>query len=307
MDEIKKTTSEFIEMRALWCEVFEDTEDYVDAFFECWGDSAEAYILTDSDTSEIKAAATMLDMGELIVPSSCIVNASAGHTPAPIIKPCYVSYAIYTNPELRSKGYGSAITEHIRELAFERGGVSMLCPAQPSLIKFYQPLGYEPRFYATARTLNLNGAFFDISALESHEVDKIDINEYAILREQMLEDTVHIKLSDAAMKFIDLSSKEFVASCNNKVIAVIDSIHEDSIFFSEVLAADDLPIEQIEAALAVIAKVYGKSQLAYRSPGSEYLQTGRLGAEFVQAMIAGDIASEGGFKFTHGYFGFPFD
>lgn len=281
MATIRKVTDEYTELRSLWVQTFGDKAEFVDDFYACWGDDIEGYVLEDE--GRIVSALTMFRMGDLVIPEEGVS------------KPAYISYAICTDTAARGRGFGSQITEFARDVAIERDGVSMLSPAEASLVRFYQPIGYEPRFYAMERTLVCD-------ALEDYpdEIDQLSDATYNSLREELLADTVHIKLSDTAIHFVEMQSDGLYALLDGKVIVATEA---DSSRFPEVIAASDLEPAEIEAAVAKLAGALGKNICSYRMPGNEYLQSGALGKEYVQAMIARDT----GWKFSTGYFGFTFD
>lgn len=281
MAEIRKVTDEYPALRSLWVQTFGDKAEFVDDFYANWGDDIEGYILEDE--GQIVSALTMFRMGDLIIPEEGVT------------KPAYVSYAICTSNAARGKGFGSQITEYARDVAIERGGVSMLSPAEASLVRFYQPIGYEPRFYAMERSL-----VCDVLEEWPNEIDQLCGSAYKKLREELLADTVHVCLNDATLSYVEKESDGLYALCDGKIIVATEA---DSERFPEVIASSELEPAEVEAEVAKLAGALGKNICTYRLPGNEYLQSGALGKEYVQAMIARDA----GWKFSTGYFGFTFD
>lgn len=293
MARIRPVGDDYKALRALWVRTFGDNVEDVDDFFKAWGDQVEGYVL-ENDAGEIASALTIFCMGELVIPPGCVVTSRVGAASAEIRKPAYISYAICTDPAARGNGYGSQITEYARDLALSRGAVSLLCPAEPSLVRFYQPLAYEPRFYATASLLDCTAVH-----MTSAQISRISAAEYGCLRESLLADAVHIELSPAAIDYI-ASYHSFYSLEDERIIVA----HEKgSSRFAEVLADASLEARRLEDALQILAEGLGIEELSYRTPGNDYLQTGQLGKQYVQAMIA----SDGDLNFSNGYFGFPFD
>lgn len=292
--EIRRMSDEYRDLRALWVAVFGDKADEVDDFYAAWGDDIEGYVLEDERV--IRSALTMFRMGDFVIPSDCIVTSKVGVPAEEVKRAAYISYAICTDEAARGLGYGSRITEFARDVALARGAVSILCPAESSLIRFYMPLSYEPRFYATERKLNASAGELSFSSL--------DASEYGDLREEMLSGIAHIELSEPALSFIASWHKlyciEGLGDGSGKIILAHEN---DSSRFTEVLASEGLEQSAIEDVLAVLAGKLGIEELTYRMPGNDYLQTGTRDAEYVQAMLA----SDGGFNFSNGYFGFSFD
>ena len=110
-----------------------------------------------------------------------------------------MSYAICTDPAARGKGYGSHITVYAREIAESSRKLSMLSPAEPSLIKFYEPLEYKKFMYAEqGSVLASEHVDFEFSHLQTKVLTPQEYNNY---RETILANRVHIKLSEGALRF----------------------------------------------------------------------------------------------------------
>ena len=131
--------SEFIDLRR---KVFGDDKEFIDFFDSCFQDDYLDLVIIESldDKEVLQAALTQFNMGQLVVPAW---NQSSLDG-----KQVEISYAICTDKVARGKGYGSHITVYARELAESSRKLSMLSPAEPSLIDFYAPLGYREFMYA---------------------------------------------------------------------------------------------------------------------------------------------------------------
>ena len=131
--------SEFIDLRR---KVFGDDKQFIDFFDSCFQDDYLDLVIIESldDKEVLQAALTQFNMGQLVVPAWKQSSLDG--------KQVEISYAICTDKVARGKGYGSHITVYARELAESSRKLSMLSPAELSLIDFYAPLGYREFMYA---------------------------------------------------------------------------------------------------------------------------------------------------------------
>ena len=173
--------------------VFGDDEEFIEFFDNCFRDDyLDFLIVEDQDGSEVlQASLTQFDMGKLVVPEGKVSDIAG--------KSIEMSYAICTDPAARGKGYGSHITVYAREIAESSRKLSMLSPAEPSLIKFYEPLEYKKFMYAEqGSVLASEHVDFEFSHLQTKVLTPQEYNNY---RETILANRVHIKLSEGALRF----------------------------------------------------------------------------------------------------------
>lgn len=173
--------------------VFGDDEEFIEFFDNCFRDDyLDFLIVEDQDGSEVlQASLTQFDMGKLVVPEGKVSDI--------VGKSIEMSYAICTDPAARGKGYGSHITVYAREIAESSRKLSMLSPAEPSLIKFYEPLEYKKFMYAEqGSVLTSEHVDFEFSHLQTKVLTPQEYNNY---RETILANRVHIKLSEGALRF----------------------------------------------------------------------------------------------------------
>ena len=181
---------DFISLRR---RVFGDDEEFIEFFGNCFRDDyLDFLIVEDQDGSEVlQASLTQFDMGKLVVPEGKVSDIAG--------KSIEMSYAICTDPAARGKGYGSHITVYAREIAESSRKLSMLSPAEPSLIKFYEPLEYKKFMYAEqGSVLASEHVDFEFSHLQTKVLTPQEYNNY---RETILANRVHIKLSEGALRF----------------------------------------------------------------------------------------------------------
>ena len=173
--------------------VFGDDEEFIKFFDNCFRDDyLDFLIIEDQDDNEVlQASLTQFDMGKLVVPEGKVSDIAG--------KSIEMSYAICTDPAARGKGYGSHITVYAREIAESSRKLSMLSPAEPSLIKFYEPLEYKKFMYAEqGSVLASEHVDFEFSHLQTKVLTPQEYNNY---RETILANRVHIKLSEGALRF----------------------------------------------------------------------------------------------------------
>ena len=173
--------------------VFGDDEEFIEFFDNCFRDDyLDFLIVEDQDGNEVlQASLTQFDMGKLVVPEGKVSDIAG--------KSIEMSYAICTDPAARGKGYGSHITVYAREIAESSRKLSMLSPAEPSLINFYEPLEYKKFMYAEeGSVLASEHVDFEFSHLQTKVLTPQEYNNY---RETILANRVHIKLSEGALRF----------------------------------------------------------------------------------------------------------
>ncbi len=188
-----REASDFDDFISLRRKVFGDDEEFIEFFDNCFRDDyLDFLIIEDQDGGEtLQAALTQFDMGRLVVPPDK-VSEIAG-------KSIEMSYAICTDPAARGKGYGSHITVYAREIAESSRKLSMLSPAEPSLINFYEPLEYKKFMYAEQGSVLVSEHVdFEFSKLQIKALTPQEYNNY---REAILANRVHIKLSEGALRF----------------------------------------------------------------------------------------------------------
>ena len=188
-----REASDFSDFVSLRRRVFGDDEEFIEFFDNCFRDDyLDFLIVEDQDGNEVlQASLTQFDMGKLVVPEGKVSDIAG--------KSIEMSYAICTDPAARGKGYGSHITVYAREIAESSRKLSMLSPAEPSLIKFYEPLEYKKFMYAEqGSVLASEHVDFEFSHLQTKVLTPQEYNNY---RETILANRVHIKLSEGALRF----------------------------------------------------------------------------------------------------------
>ena len=191
--EIEYGSADYAGLRALWCEVFGDTPAYVDSFYENFGDDIRGYAVVDGS-------------GEVCSALTCHLCGTYRD------RPVYVSYAVCTREDRRGRGFAAMLTSFVRDKVTEAGGISIVSPAEPSLISYYAELGYEPHFFAVERAVMSPEFDFDeFDDFDEYDLDiegadptpfraEIDLQhmpaeKYNTYREAFLTDQPHIEPS----------------------------------------------------------------------------------------------------------------
>lgn len=156
-------------LRDLWCRVFGDEPGFVDFFYESFGGDIRGYVIRN-DAGKTISALTCFRCGVFRDASGDAEGRQAHDAPdgpggGADSLPVYVSYAICTDPEYRGQGHAAALTEYVRSIvtaprgtaihgeddglpaAEGLGGISLVSPAEESLIGYYDRLGYRETFF----------------------------------------------------------------------------------------------------------------------------------------------------------------
>lgn len=155
-------------LRDLWCRVFGDEPGFVDFFYESFGGDIRGYVIRN-DAGKTISALTCFRCGVFRDAPGDAEDGPAHDAPdgpggGAGGLPVYVSYAICTDPEYRGQGHAAALTEYVRSIvtaprgtvihgeddglpaAEGLGGISLVSPAEESLIGYYDRLGYRETF-----------------------------------------------------------------------------------------------------------------------------------------------------------------
>ena len=171
-------------LKALWAHCFGDPEEMVDRYFEIlprMGFGLCAYV-----SGQVAGAAYMIE-GMSHVKSE--------------ESPCAYLYAVGVFSDYRGKGLGSALSQECKKLAMERGA-KIICtqPAKDSLYNWYaEIIGTKHTLFR--KTTELKSA--------AGTTEKISAKEYALLREELLLSTEHMRASEAVIEFQQALCKAF--------------------------------------------------------------------------------------------------
>lgn len=316
--------NEYEDFLNLWEKCFGDSRETAEEFLSRMGPDLECFVLTEENEAEsiplstktrnsdgnnsqkVRAGLTRFLMGELILPEE------TNRRPGKI----WCSYAICTEPEFRGRGYGSCITKRAADIAEAEGALSVLSPADSGLVDFYRNIGYQPAFYAEERRFTIfddrEGAMgksfhsAERTAPRPVRIRKADSAEYAVARERLLQNQMHICVTDAVLRYADLCGPAgkglFLLNEGEGVFSLEDTGDPEILKALEIL----YPAPE-EAARAILSEWKAK-EIVYRFPVSRRslrkgtdLSGGKGSKIFVQAMLylGEDIGN--------GWFGYPFE
>lgn len=319
---------------SLWSQTFGDSRGEIETFLQTFGSDQTAWILVEDGV--IASAVTCFLMGRVTGPKVA-AGAKAPAGPGGVAgKPAWISYAICTHPSQRGKGFGSRLTAHVRDWVLAQGGLSFLCPAEPSLVEFYRPLGYEPAAFAQVQQGNglpgsaeetagggsfgppiqvASPAFATAPTALPAALKGIAPAGYQTARERFLAGTPHIALSDRAMAYVALCAMEgagLLEIDGGQGICACEK--EGSHLIIQELLGQGEPAK-IAAALGcqTYAVTVPTAPLAVSTPQAASADPASAASlispdPFVQAMAAGQIAGTGQMQAASlpFWFGFPF-
>ena len=126
------TRAKYEGLRDLWVRVFGDEPALVDHVYRVFGADITGYVICN-EAGKVVSVLTCYKAGTLMT------------------QEVYVSYAVCTDPEYRGRGLGGQLTEYVKNVvtAGPDGGISLVSPAEESLIAFYKKLGYEETCFAS--------------------------------------------------------------------------------------------------------------------------------------------------------------
>ena len=298
-------SDQYEDLRALWSKVFGDKPDYVDAFYENFGKDIRGYVLTDGS-------------GRVCSALSCYLCGEYEGSPV------YVSYAICTREDMRGQGLAAMITSFVRDKVTAAGGISIISPAEPSLVSYYANLGYEPHFFAVERAVL--SPEFDLEEYDDYDEFDIDIEgadptpfraeldmqqlpveKYQRYREAFLAGQPHIEPSSEMLSFIEFDSLDgcgLYSINRGDAICTVSYIDPARVVLTELIlnpVLKELSFD-IDAEIAsMIAKYFGAAETVFITPGA-----GRC-----QGMVCGlpvrdaEQTDEDDAYYEMPYYGFP--
>lgn len=297
-------------LRALWCEVFGDSPEYVDAFYGNFDGDIRGYAAVDAK-GEVCSALTLFLCGTF-----------EG-------RPVYVSYAVCTAPAHRSRGLAAALVTHAKDEVLKKGGISIVSPAEPQLEAYYESLGYEPHFFASCISLlteddedfEIYDIFEDAGYEEEDdepfeplipalEIKSADMPTYRRYREAYLSDRPHIELSEAMLNLVESECEPeggFRVINDGDAICVINASARGSLVMSEFIlspALEELSLEIDEEIAVAAARQLDAAEVTYIAPGMQRCQAMAAG---IQASDDEEASAEKGYIYGEAYYGFPIE
>ena len=168
-------------LKALWCNVFGDADAFVDAFMEMFFDNSVCVLAEVGES--LAAMGFLLPVGFLRTPDRDDIS-------------CGMIYAVATEPSMRGKGCGEAVTRGLLDAASEEGtGAVVLCPAEETLFDYYsQRVGLESAFCCTEERISILPG-------DATRLQRVTVAEYIKVRESILKNTPHITFDERCFEY----------------------------------------------------------------------------------------------------------
>ena len=258
-------------LRSLWSETFGDAPEYVDAFYENFGDDIKGYVMVDEE-------------GEVCSALSChLCGEYEG-------RPVYVSYAVCTREDMRGQGLAAELISAVRDEVTKAGGISVVSPAESSLIQYYAKENYEPHFLAIQRAVM--SPDFDEEEFDDYDEFDLDIEgadptpfrasidleplspeKYNKYREAFLSGRPHIEPSAAMLRLMESETMDGCGLCSiNKgdAICAISDADPARVILTELIlnpVLEELSMGIDAEIAAMIAKHFDAAETVYVMPG----------------------------------------
>lgn len=306
--EIKYGSAGYPELRALWCEVFGDAPGYVDNFYDNFGDDITGYAVMDEEGRACSAL-------------TCHLCGSYKD------RPVYVSYAVCTRPDMRGQGLAATLVSFVRDKVTEAGAISIISPAEPTLVSYYAELGYEPHFFAVDRAVMSPEFDFDeYDDFDDYDLDiegadptpfraeldmqRMPAEKYNRYREAFLGGQPHIEPCSDMLRIIE---SESLNGCGlysiNRGDAICAVGHADAarVVLTELIlnpVLKELSMDIDTEIASMIAKRFGSAEALFSTPGPGACQGMAYGLPS-EAEEQTEEDEEYGYYYDKPYYGFP--
>ena len=300
-------SQEYEGLRALWCEVFGDTAAYVDAFYENFDNDIMGYVVTD-------------EKGTVCSALTCHLCGTYGE------RPVYVSYAVCTHGEMRGQGLAAMLISFVRDKVTDEGGISIVSPAEPSLVSYYEGLGYEPHFFAVERAamspeldfeeyddfdefdLDIEGA--DPTPFRAQiDLQSIPAEKYNRYREAFLAGQPHIEPSTEMLRLIEsesMSGNGLYSVNRGDAICSVSYTDPVKVVLTELIlnpVLKELSFDIDSEIASMIARYFGAAETLFITPGQGRCQGLTCGLP----QESEEQTDEYEYYYEKPYYGFPIE
>lgn len=300
-------SQEYEGLRALWCEVFGDTAAYVDAFYENFGNDIRGYVVTD-------------EKGTVCSALTCHLCGTYGE------RPVFVSYAVCTRKEMRGHGLAAKLISFVRDRVTAAGGISIVSPAEPSLVSYYEGLGYEPHFFVTERAaMSPEFDFEEYDDFDEFDLDiegadptpfraQIDLQhlqaeKYNRYREAFLAGQPHIEPSEEMLRLIESESMNgsgLYSVNRGDAICAVRYADPVKVVLTELIlnpVLKELSFDIDSEIASMIARHFGAAETLFITPG----QGGCQGLACGLPQESEEQTEEHEYYYEKPYYGFPIE
>ena len=298
---------EYEGLRALWCEVFDDIPSYVDSFYENFDDGIMGYVAVD----------------EAGMVCSALTCHRCGNYEG---RPVYVSYAVCTREDMRGQGLAAMLISFVRDKVTAAGGISVISPAEPSLVSYYAKFGYEPHFFIAKRAvmspefdleeyddfdeydLDIEGA--DPAPFRAElDLQRIPAEKYNLYREAFLAGQPHIEPDSEMLRLIESESMNgcgLYSINRGDAVCVIGHADPASVTVTELIlnpVLKELSLDIDSEIASMIAKHFGAAETIFSTPGAGRCQ----GLIYGLPSEHGEQTEEYEYYYGEPYYGFPIE
>ena len=248
-----------------------------DSFFDCFYNE-DLCVITEFEGA-VAAVGYLIPTGELLHGSISV--------------PCAMIYSVATLPVYRGMGFGTAVVRELIRSANKLGFPAVvLCPTNDDLFGFYSKrTGMSDFFYIGEKVVKRGQAGGDPVGLkefkELKELKEVSANEYILLRENLLDGSLHIKQDIKIFEYQFMVSGElggglfrFGDSC-----AVVEVQEDGAVWIKELLTSGTDSDDFVSA----IAARFPADDYTIRFPSS-YDQGRRFGMLDLQDEIFSDLS-----------------
>ena len=225
--------SDITQLIKLWNCSFGDTETVVKSFINHFG--IETGVVGISN-DEVACSAFIIPTDGILIPGTAKLS-------------CSYIYAVAVEPEFRGQGLGKEITRESLRFSKERGfDFSVLKPSDAGLFDFYSKLGFKNFSYSNELTFNRS----ELPSRDNNsKISTVSSEEYQILREAMLSDTVHTVPTYRGIAYqAKLGGLYGLTLGQHSGCAAIEKFG-DSVFIKELI----VPETEIPAAVSLIYEI----------------------------------------------------
>lgn len=234
-------------LKEIWKICFQDTDDYINLFFEKMYSVGCAVVAEAETKAEICSCMYVLDAGNMPLPNGEKARC------------CYL-YALGTMPEYRGMGLGGKVSKGAAQLGFDMGyDICITCPADDGLFEYYRKLGFLDFSSVSKVTCEVHGE-------KSGQVKKSSLENYLGQRE-MLAPKDAIEYSRSFMEFL----KESLEMFGGGLFTVDDEEDKCSVAAIEVPGADCVIIKELlngdtQRAIECVGHYFGKKKAHIVTP-----------------------------------------
>lgn len=236
----KSTKEDILSLKKIWSSCFEDTNDYIEFFFNScpFSDSCYVYLVGEKIVAMLFMFPIKICKGETLYNGSYIYSAA-------------------TLPAYRNKGIMRDLLEYCYNLELNNGGqFTILLPSNENLYGFYKKLGYETSFFYSNKEIK-------ITKNNNIQIEKLIFDDFYNLRLNLIKKDFMLAFWDKKMlKYI---LNEWLIS-GGQAYKILDGYalctrNNTQVFVNEIYSKSKNCID----ILSAIANIYDTDELTINS------------------------------------------